>query len=108
MLQVIDERLSIWGWETGTGTKFAIVVDMWGMDGRPGTGFGLKGEDVRPVRWFPLSRSFEEQTDELTRRPSRRSKHCRRHIYDYCKIHSTHLTITPQWQRRVEGVKEGK
>lgn len=52
MLQVVDERLSIWGWETGTGTKFAIVVDMWGKDGRPGTGFGVKGEDVRPVSWL--------------------------------------------------------
>ncbi|KAL9000781.1 MAG: hypothetical protein Q9188_005582 [Gyalolechia gomerana] len=50
MLQAVDERLSIWGWETGTGTKFAIVVDMWGKEGRPSTAFGVKGEDVRPVR----------------------------------------------------------
>ncbi|KAI4131704.1 MAG: hypothetical protein LQ338_001105 [Usnochroma carphineum] len=49
MLQAVDERLSIWGWETGTGTKFAIVVDMWGKDGRPGTGLGVKGEDVKPA-----------------------------------------------------------
>lgn len=49
MLQAVDERLSIWGWETGTGTKFAIVVDMWGKEGRPSTGFGVKGEDVRPA-----------------------------------------------------------
>ncbi|KAL8711328.1 MAG: hypothetical protein Q9220_004225 [cf. Caloplaca sp. 1 TL-2023] len=49
MLQAVDERLSIWGWETGTGTKFAVVVDMWGKDGRPSTGFGIKGEEVKPV-----------------------------------------------------------
>lgn len=60
MLQAVDERLSIWGWETGTGTKFAIVVDMWGKDGRPSTGFGIKGEDVRPV-----SRSYRINTGLL-------------------------------------------
>ncbi|KAL8679188.1 MAG: hypothetical protein Q9224_007055 [Gallowayella concinna] len=49
MLQAVDERLSIWGWETGTGVKFAVVVDMWGNEGRPSTGFGVKGEDVKPV-----------------------------------------------------------
>ncbi|MCJ1430637.1 hypothetical protein MMC29_008555, partial [Sticta canariensis] len=27
LLQVVNERLSIWGWETGTGARFAIVVD---------------------------------------------------------------------------------
>ncbi|KAL8759853.1 MAG: hypothetical protein Q9184_003506 [Pyrenodesmia sp. 2 TL-2023] len=67
MLQAVDERLSIWGWETGTGTKFAIVVDMWGKDGRPGTDFGVKGEDVRPVRWFPSAMSIrgpDRRTDE--------------------------------------------
>ncbi|KAL8938315.1 MAG: hypothetical protein Q9211_003266 [Gyalolechia sp. 1 TL-2023] len=52
MLQAVDERLSIWGWETGTGTKFAIVVDMWGKEGRPSTGFGVKGEDVRPNPFY--------------------------------------------------------
>ncbi|KAI4190473.1 MAG: hypothetical protein L6R41_000778 [Letrouitia leprolyta] len=54
MLQAVDERLSIWGWETGTGTKFAIVVDMWGKEGRPSTGFGVKGEDVRPTAYIRL------------------------------------------------------
>ncbi|KAL8779528.1 MAG: hypothetical protein Q9213_006897 [Squamulea squamosa] len=49
MLQAIDERLSIWGWQTSTGTKFAAVVDMWGKEGRPSTGVGIKGEDVKPV-----------------------------------------------------------
>ncbi|KAL8841063.1 MAG: hypothetical protein Q9170_001088 [Blastenia crenularia] len=49
MLQAIDERLSIWGWETGTGTKFAAVVDMWGKEGRPISRLGVKGEDVKPA-----------------------------------------------------------
>ncbi len=38
MLQAVDERLSIWGWQTGTGTKFAVVVDAWGRGGRGGSG----------------------------------------------------------------------
>ncbi|KAL6715055.1 hypothetical protein ACLMJK_007316 [Lecanora helva] len=33
MLQAIDERLSIWGWQTGTGTKLAVIVDSWGKSG---------------------------------------------------------------------------
>ncbi|KAL8721118.1 MAG: hypothetical protein Q9225_002141 [Loekoesia sp. 1 TL-2023] len=55
MLQAVDERLSIWGWETGTGTKFAVVVDMWGKEGRPSTALGVKGEDVRPVSGFSFA-----------------------------------------------------
>jgi len=38
MLQAVDERLSIWGWETGTGARFAVVVDAWGRGGEVGTG----------------------------------------------------------------------
>ncbi|KAL9034485.1 MAG: hypothetical protein Q9214_007022, partial [Letrouitia sp. 1 TL-2023] len=49
MLQAVDERLSIWGWETGTGTRFAIVLDMWGKDGRPGTGHGVKDGELKPA-----------------------------------------------------------
>ncbi|KAI4107731.1 MAG: hypothetical protein L6R37_001416 [Teloschistes peruensis] len=52
MLQIVDERLSVWGWQTGTGIKFAVVVDMWGKEGRrPSSsgGGGVKGEDLRPA-----------------------------------------------------------
>lgn len=64
MLQAIDERLSIWGWQTGTGVRFAIIVDMWGKEGRPGIerkntsdgkepkgfhGRGVQGSDMKPV-----------------------------------------------------------
>ncbi|MCJ1465699.1 hypothetical protein MMC07_004318 [Pseudocyphellaria aurata] len=38
LLQIIDERLTIWGWETGTGARFAIVVDAWGGDTTEGGG----------------------------------------------------------------------
>lgn len=105
MLQAVDERLSIWGWETGTGTKFAIVVDMWGKDGRPGTGLGVKGEDVKPVNhlyapWIRIGRAD-------WRTGNRRSKHCKRRTYDYYKTPSTHLTTIRQWLRRaVEGKEE--
>ena len=56
MLQAIDERLSIWGWETGTGTRFAIMVDAWGRGGERSTGTDASGSrravadgDVRGV-----------------------------------------------------------
>ncbi|KAL8887915.1 MAG: hypothetical protein Q9205_007542 [Flavoplaca limonia] len=49
MLQAVDERLSIWGWQTGTGTRIAVIVDMWGKQGRPSTGLGIKSEDLKPV-----------------------------------------------------------
>lgn len=48
MLQAIDERLSIWGWETGTGTRFAIVADAWGRGGNKGSR-GLSDGDLRGV-----------------------------------------------------------
>ncbi|KAL8822027.1 MAG: hypothetical protein Q9223_000018 [Gallowayella weberi] len=73
MLQVVDERLSIWGSETGTGVKFAVVVDMWGKEGRPSTGFGVKGEDVKPNPFYtpddhaPMAASKgEESAGEIT------------------------------------------
>lgn len=73
MLQAIDERLSIWGWQTGTGARFAIIIDTWGKGGKPVferkatgeskearvvAGRGVQDADVRPVSnvpWAPLS-----------------------------------------------------
>lgn len=47
MLQAIDERLSIWGWQTGTGIRFAIIVDLWGKEGRKaGSDEGGDGKKV--------------------------------------------------------------
>lgn len=54
MLQAIDERLSIWGWETGTGTRFAVVVDAWGRGGNRGLR-GVSDGDLRGVSCYPLS-----------------------------------------------------
>lgn len=54
-LQHVDERLSIYGWETGTGTRFAIIVDTWGKEGksreagREVSQRALKDGDVKPV-----------------------------------------------------------
>ena len=39
----------MWGWETGTGTRFAVVLDMWGRDGVEGTGLGVKEGELRPA-----------------------------------------------------------
>lgn len=50
MLQAIDERLSIWGWLTGTGVKIAVVIDAWGRGGEgSGIGKAVGDADVRPV-----------------------------------------------------------
>lgn len=54
MLQAVDERLSIWGWETGTGTRFAIVVDAWGKGGNRAVR-GLGDGDLRGVSYHLLS-----------------------------------------------------
>ncbi len=37
MLQAIDESLSIWGWQTGTGAKFAIIINARGRSGETGS-----------------------------------------------------------------------
>lgn len=54
MLQAVDERLSIWGWETGTGTRFAVVVDAWGNCGNKGAR-GLLDGDLKGVSCYLLS-----------------------------------------------------
>jgi len=57
-LQHVDERLSIYGWETGTGARFAIIVDAWGKEersyepGREGSQRALKDADVKSVGTF--------------------------------------------------------
>ena len=53
LLHAIDERLSVWGWETGTGTRFAIVLDMWGRNGVEGTGLGIRDGELKPVSSAP-------------------------------------------------------
>ena len=51
LLHAVDERLSVWGWETGTGTRFAIVLDMYGRAGGEGdaSGLGVKEGELRPA-----------------------------------------------------------
>ena len=54
LLHAVDERLSVWGWETGTGVKFAIVLDMWGKEGHQGgLVLGIKEGELKPVSFFP-------------------------------------------------------
>ena len=50
LLHAVDERLSVWGWETGTGTRFAIVLDMWGREGTEAVGMGIREGELKPVR----------------------------------------------------------
>ena len=50
-MHAVDERLSIWGWETGTGTRFAIVLDMYGRSGgeEESSGLGVKEGELKPA-----------------------------------------------------------
>ena len=58
LLQAIDERLSCWGWETGTGIRFCIVVDMYGKEGEERQPLGLRDGDLKPVSLY-LFRGLE-------------------------------------------------
>ena len=49
LLHAVDERYSVWGWQTGTGTRFAIILDMWGREGVEGVGFGIREGELKPV-----------------------------------------------------------
>ncbi|KAA6410252.1 MAG: DASH complex subunit Dad2 [Lasallia pustulata] len=50
LLQAVDERLSCWGWETGTGIRMCIVVDMFGKDGvADGQVMGLRDGELKPA-----------------------------------------------------------
>ena len=49
LLHAIDERLSVWGWETGTGVRFAIVLDVWGREGRAEEVVGIGEGDLKGV-----------------------------------------------------------
>ena len=69
LLQAIDERLAMYGWQTNTGTKFVIIVD---MEGRPpaatessiATINGLKDSDLKPVSIFMMCSSQSNKTNE--------------------------------------------
>lgn len=56
LLHALDERLSVYGWLTNTGVKFAIVVDLEGRTSahssaheRPLPVVGLRDSDLKPV-----------------------------------------------------------
>lgn len=88
LLNAIDERLSVWGWETPTGTKFVIVLDAWGLPDQPeggdgdtrylpgmggggGLAWGMKEGDLKPVS-------------------------CSRPVYNRQKLRSWTVTSEPQ------------
>ena len=113
MLQVIDERLSIWGRQTGTGARFAIIVDTWGKEGKPvverkGTGEGKGGRsvagrsvqdaDVRSVSRQPsILTDYRRCSGKATDITTRLSRLCKRHTVGCSRTHSTPLMIIHQW-----------
>ena len=56
LLHAIDERLSVWGWETGTGVRFAIVLDVWGREGTAEGVVGIGEGDLKGVSSSSLTR----------------------------------------------------
>jgi hypothetical protein len=54
LLQAVDERLSCYGWQTNTGIKFVIVVDMMGRPPASGTSASpLSPTDEKDKRKLP-------------------------------------------------------
>lgn len=52
LLHALDERIAMYGWQTNTGVKFVIVIDMEGASaegGRVTAGLGLRNSDLTPV-----------------------------------------------------------
>ena len=106
-MQTVDERLSIYGWETGTGVKFAIVVDYYGREGleEGGIGVNIKDGDLKPVSEMQKIPKDENERGtqgigrlQILTGPHRHSGHCRQHTSDYCKIPFTHRIITHLWK----------
>lgn len=108
----------MWGWETGTGTRFAIVLDMWGREGVEGTGLGVKEGELKPVsrasetgvlRGCAL-RGFEGKGFVLTEVRAldgdRLLGRFRRLIYGCSRIRSIRLMIIRRWLRCIRGSKE--
>lgn len=56
LLHALDERIAMYGWQTNTGVKFVIVIDMEGAaaeGGRVTAGLGLRNSDLTPVCFSP-------------------------------------------------------
>ncbi|KAL8746223.1 MAG: hypothetical protein Q9190_001742 [Brigantiaea leucoxantha] len=91
MLQAVDERLSIWGWETGTGTRFAIILDMWGREGRPSTGPSVKDGELKPVGPRSFYSSILDVGDLQALTSLRHSRLYKWPTFVYSRIRSTLL-----------------
>lgn len=61
LLHAVDDRLAAYGFETNTGVRFVVVVDVRAGEDGIRSGVGLKDSDVRPVRslspFSPLPRA---------------------------------------------------
>ena len=111
MLQAIDDKLSIWGWQTGTGTKFAVIVNAQGkvggkssmVDSGTRVSKGVGDGDLRVV-----SESDAGEEARVTDWDCRHSRHYRRLMYGYCKIPSTCRMNIRLWLSLMGRGKEGR
>lgn len=54
LLHAVDDRLAAYGYETNTGVRFVVVVDVRAGDSRA----GLRDADLRPVCFPPVPLFF--------------------------------------------------
>ena len=99
LLHAVDERLAAYGFETNTGVKFVVVVDMRGrrVDASLATAAakgagaaGLREGEMKPVRG---SGPRPDGDTALTPR-HRCSRRCRRPTCASCRTHSSNQTST--------------
>lgn len=112
----MDERLAMFGWETNTGVRFVVGVDMRGSGGereeevRRGKGvvggLGLREGEMKIVSLFrvfgclwscsaSLGKDWDEQELTFFNRFSEPSK---RHMSASSRIPSTNPTTTARWR----------
>lgn len=97
-LRTIDDRLSLWGWQTATGVRFIIIVAGW-REGTEHRGIsrskGEKGETgLRGACSWNIA---ERNTRFANARRDRLFGPFRQRTSIYCKIRSMYQTTTRQW-----------
>lgn len=67
LLHAVDERLAAYGFETNTGVKFVVVVDMRGrrIDGTLVASKGANAVGLRDAEMKPVSRAYEPSQMEM-------------------------------------------
>ena len=105
LLHAVDERLAAYGFETNTGVKFVVVVDMRGrrIDGsiagladkasRGAAAVGLREGEMKTVGATSID-TVRNAIFMKANRKARFLRQCRRHMFGYFRIRSMTLMNT--------------